>query len=121
MDEAKENRGEAPSSREFGRMVDHHRRIMGVWVQNAEDAEDPVTLSLYLRELGAPEALCHAALDGNISVSPNHRDSRGGYFVHKAWLLAQAPSRATAMGAFFASLVQLSLLLAAATVDSFLH
>jgi protoheme IX farnesyltransferase len=45
----------------------------------------------------------------------------GGYFVHKARLLARAPSRSTAMGAFFASLIQLSLLLAAATVDSFLR
>ena len=35
----------------------------------------------------------------------------GGYFVYRAWLLAQAPSRKTAMGAFFASLIQLSLLL----------
>ena len=42
----------------------------------------------------------------------------GGYFVHKAWRLARAPSRKNAMGAFFASLVQLSLLLAAATLDS---
>jgi protoheme IX farnesyltransferase len=45
----------------------------------------------------------------------------GGYFVGKAWLLARAPSRKTAMGAFFASLVQLSLLLAAATLDSLLR
>lgn len=45
----------------------------------------------------------------------------GGYFVAKAWLLARAPSRKTAMGAFFASLVQLSLLLAAATLDSLLR
>ena len=42
----------------------------------------------------------------------------GGYFVYKAWLLAQAPSRKTAMGAFFASLIQLSLLLVGATFDS---
>ncbi len=42
------------------------------------------------------------------------------HFVHKAWLLAQAPSRKTAMGSFFASLVQLSLLLIAATLDSLL-
>ena len=42
----------------------------------------------------------------------------GGYFVAKAWLLARAPSRKTAMGAFFASLIQLSLLLVAATLDS---
>lgn len=45
----------------------------------------------------------------------------GGYFVYKAWLLARAPSRGSAMGAFFASLVQLGLLLAAATVDSLLR
>ncbi len=44
-----------------------------------------------------------------------------GYFVYKAWLLARAPSRKTAMGAFFASLVQLSLLLVAATLDSLLR
>ncbi|MEI6737455.1 MAG: UbiA family prenyltransferase, partial [Pseudomonadota bacterium] len=45
----------------------------------------------------------------------------GGYFVHKARLLANAPSRKTAMAAFFASLVQLSLLLVAATLDSLLR
>ncbi|MGH8764628.1 MAG: UbiA family prenyltransferase, partial [Burkholderiales bacterium] len=45
----------------------------------------------------------------------------GGYFVYKAWLLARAPSRRTAMAAFFASLVQLSLLLVAATLDSLLR
>jgi len=45
----------------------------------------------------------------------------GGYFVAKAWLLARAPSRKTAMGAFFASLLQLSLLLAAATLDSLMR
>ncbi len=44
----------------------------------------------------------------------------GGYFVYRAWLLARAPSRTTAMGSFFASLVQLSLLLGAATIDSLL-
>jgi len=42
----------------------------------------------------------------------------GGFFVYKAWLLARAPSRATAMGSFFASLIQLSLLLVASTLDS---
>lgn len=42
----------------------------------------------------------------------------GGYFVYKAWRLARAPSRKTAMGSFFASLVQLNLLLAGATLDS---
>ncbi len=45
----------------------------------------------------------------------------GAYFVYKAWLMARAPSRNTAMGAFFASLIQLSLLLAAATLDSLLR
>ena len=46
--------------------------------------------------------------------------SGGGYFVYKAWVLAREPSRKTAMGAFFASLLQLGLLLLAATVDSLL-
>ena len=45
----------------------------------------------------------------------------GGYFVYKASELARTPTRKTAMGAFFASLVQLSLLLAAATLDSLLR
>lgn len=44
----------------------------------------------------------------------------GGYFVYRGWLLALEPSRAKAMGAFFASLFQLGLLLAAATLDSLL-
>ena len=46
--------------------------------------------------------------------------SGSGYFVYKAWLLARAPSRHTAMASFFASLVQLSLLLIGTTLDSFL-
>ena len=45
----------------------------------------------------------------------------GAHFVRKAWQLADAPSRQTAMGSFFASLVQLSLLLVAATLDSLLR
>lgn len=45
----------------------------------------------------------------------------GGHFVYKAWQLARAPSRKTAMGSFFASLIQLSLLLVAVTVDSALR
>lgn len=45
----------------------------------------------------------------------------GALFVYKAWKLSRAPSRTTAMGAFFASLVQLSLVLAAATVDGLLR
>jgi len=46
--------------------------------------------------------------------------SGGGYFVYKAWLLSRSPSRQTAMGAFFASLIQLGLLLVAATWDRLL-
>jgi protoheme IX farnesyltransferase len=45
----------------------------------------------------------------------------GSYFVFRAWQLARAPSRTRAMASFFASLVQLSLLLAAATVDALLR
>jgi protoheme IX farnesyltransferase len=41
----------------------------------------------------------------------------GAHFVHRSWRLARAPTRANAMAAFFASLVQLSLVLAAATLD----
>ncbi len=46
--------------------------------------------------------------------------SGSGYFVYKAWLLARSPSRATAMGSFFASLIQLCLLLVAITLDRLL-
>lgn len=45
----------------------------------------------------------------------------GIHFVHKAWLLSCETNRKTAMGAFFASLVQLSMVLAAATVDGLLR
>lgn len=41
----------------------------------------------------------------------------GLFFMRKAWILARSPSRSTAMGSFFASLVQLSVLLVAASVD----
>ncbi|HQW19358.1 MAG TPA: heme o synthase [Rhodocyclaceae bacterium] len=44
--------------------------------------------------------------------------SGGGYFIYKAWQLARSPSRKTAMGSFFASLIQLSVLLAAAMIDA---
>lgn len=43
--------------------------------------------------------------------------SGGAYFVLKAWRLAKNPNRATALGSFFGSLVQLGLLLAAASID----
>ena len=45
----------------------------------------------------------------------------GAHFLHQAWHLARAPSRQTAMASFFASLVQLSLLLAAATIDGLMR
>jgi len=41
----------------------------------------------------------------------------GAFFIVKAWRLASHPSRATAMGSFFGSLVQLGLLLLAAGID----
>lgn len=44
----------------------------------------------------------------------------GIHFVRKAWQLARAPSRKTAMSSFHASLVQLSLLLLAAISDALL-
>ena len=44
----------------------------------------------------------------------------GAHFIHKAWQLARAPSRKTAMNSFHASLVQLSLLLLAAMTDALL-
>ena len=45
----------------------------------------------------------------------------GTYFLRKTWALARAPSRATAMAAFFGSMVQLSALLAAVAVDAALR
>ena len=45
----------------------------------------------------------------------------GGWFLLKAWALARSPNRKTAMGSFFASLVQLSLLLGAASIDGLIR
>ena len=45
----------------------------------------------------------------------------GAYFLRKTHALARAPSRATAMASFFASMVQLSALLAAVAVDAALR
>jgi protoheme IX farnesyltransferase len=45
----------------------------------------------------------------------------GGYFVRKTHALARAPERKTALAAFFASMVQLSALLAAVVVDAALR
>jgi protoheme IX farnesyltransferase len=42
----------------------------------------------------------------------------GAWFVAKSWQLARAPSRATAMASFFASLVHLTAVLAAAALDA---
>jgi heme o synthase len=44
----------------------------------------------------------------------------GAHFIRKAWHLARAPSRRTAMSSFHASLLQLSLLLVAAMIDALL-
>nr|WP_255429646.1 heme o synthase [Ramlibacter albus] len=44
----------------------------------------------------------------------------GTWFLRKAWLLALCPSRRSAMGSFFASLIQLSALLVAAPLDALL-
>jgi heme o synthase len=44
----------------------------------------------------------------------------GVHFIRKAWKLARAPSRKTAMSSFHASLAQLSLLLLAAMADALL-
>jgi len=45
----------------------------------------------------------------------------GGFFIVKSWALWLEPSRKTAMGAFSASLVQLSLVLVAATIDGLMR
>lgn len=45
----------------------------------------------------------------------------GAFFIVKAWRLASHPSRATAMGSFFGSLVQLGLLLLAAGIDGLIR
>jgi protoheme IX farnesyltransferase len=45
----------------------------------------------------------------------------GGYFLIKSWALWLEPCRKTAMGAFSASLVQLSLVLVAATIDGLMR
>ena len=44
----------------------------------------------------------------------------GAHFIRKAWQLARAPGRKTAMSSFHASLAQLSLLLVAAMTDALL-
>ncbi len=41
----------------------------------------------------------------------------GGYFLYRSWQLSRMPSRATALASFFASLLQLSLVLATACID----
>ncbi|MFO1409920.1 MAG: UbiA family prenyltransferase [Steroidobacteraceae bacterium] len=45
----------------------------------------------------------------------------GLYFIARAWALQRTPSQRSAMASFFASLVQLSLLLIAASIDSLLR
>jgi protoheme IX farnesyltransferase len=45
----------------------------------------------------------------------------GAWVLRPSWRLARRPGRATAMACFFASLVQLSALLAAAALDAWLR
>ncbi|AMO22484.1 heme o synthase [Ramlibacter solisilvae] len=45
----------------------------------------------------------------------------GAFFIGKSWRLARSPSRDTAMAAFFGSLVHLSTLLVAASIDAWLR
>lgn len=45
----------------------------------------------------------------------------GAHFLRMSWRLARQPNRATAMSSFFASLIQLSALLIAATIDALLR
>ena len=60
-----------------------------------------------------------AVLAGAAAVDPTLGALLGGaYFLRKTHALARAPSRATAMASFFASMVQLSALLAAVAVDA---
>ncbi len=47
--------------------------------------------------------------------------SGGGFFLFKAWALAREPNRKTAMASFFGSLLQLSLLLAGASIDGLMR
>lgn len=44
----------------------------------------------------------------------------GAYFIRKAQLLARAPCRQSALASFHASLIQLTILLLAAMIDSLL-
>ena len=57
------------------------------------------------------------ALFGAGSVYLAAAATGGAYFVRKAWLLARDTNRKTAMACFFASLIQLSLVLAGASFD----
>jgi protoheme IX farnesyltransferase len=68
-----------------------------------------VGVSLLLPLYGAGPVVLAGALVGGV------------YFLVRTWQLALAPSRATAMAAFFGSMVQLSVLLAAVAVDAALR
>jgi len=46
--------------------------------------------------------------------------SGGGYFIHKSIKLVRSPGPSTAMANFFASLLQLTLLLVGAIVDGWI-
>ena len=68
-----------------------------------------VTVSLVPAWFGAGPVYVGGALIGGL------------YFLHRAFQLARTPCRATALSSFFASLVQLSLLLAAASIDALIR
>ncbi len=68
-----------------------------------------VAVSLLPMAFGAGPAVLVGALAG------------GSYFLFRTRALARAPSRQTAMAAFFASMVQLSALLAAVAIDAALR
>jgi protoheme IX farnesyltransferase len=68
-----------------------------------------VTASLLPMVYGAGWAYLAAALLG------------GAHFLRKTWQLSKAPSRKTALAAFFASMVQLSALLAGVVADAALR
>jgi hypothetical protein len=69
------------STLQFARLLDQDENIIGIWVKDRADAENRVGVSVWLKQLGAPQSLCGDASAGNVKILPNNQDSRGGYFV----------------------------------------
>jgi hypothetical protein len=61
-------------------LYDQDSRIIGLWVSNRSDADSGVTLATWLIIVGAGH-LSQDALVGNVRITPNNVDNRGGYFV----------------------------------------